>query len=104
MGARSDQVGNRSARVAAFDQIFTDQHGVSARTGIRQQISGTTHTGLGDPDDVTGQPGSNPREAIPIHCQRLEIPGVDADHFGPGLQCPVGFLFGVHFDERCHTK
>ena len=33
---RARQVGNRGARITAFDQTFTDQDGVGTRTGIRQ--------------------------------------------------------------------
>ena len=59
MGARGDQVGDRGAGIAAFDQTLTDQHGVGTGTGVGQQVAGAAHTGLGDPDDVgLGRPGA----------------------------------------------
>ncbi len=103
MGAGGDQIRNRGPRVTTFDQTFTDQHGVSTGAGVGQQIRGAAHTGFGDPDHVAGQPGRDSREAIPVDLERLEITRVDPDHLRPGLQRPVGFVFVVHLDERCHA-
>ena len=44
MGTGGDQIGNRRTGVTTFDQTFTDQHSVSTRTGVCQQITGVTHT------------------------------------------------------------
>jgi hypothetical protein len=45
-----DQVGDGSARIAAGDQTFADQHCVGACAGVGQQVSPASDTGLGDTD------------------------------------------------------
>lgn len=73
MGARGNQIGNRGTWVAAGDQTFAYQHRVSARAGVRQQVSGATHAGFSNPDHTARQTRSYSREAIPVHVQRHEV-------------------------------
>ena len=57
---RSD---TRRPGIAAGDQTFADQDGVSAGAGVGEQVGGTAHAGLGDPDDVGRQAWGDPAEA-----------------------------------------
>ncbi len=45
MRACGDQIGDGAAGITTGDQTLADEHRVGARTGVRQQIGGTTHTG-----------------------------------------------------------
>ena len=65
-----DQVGDGSARIAAGDQTFADQHRIGACAGVGQQVGPAPDTGLSDTDHVGRQPGSNAREAVSIDPQR----------------------------------
>jgi hypothetical protein len=59
---------------------------------------------LGDLDHVVRQTRRDPLEHRPVHLQRPQIPGVDADHLGTGVQGPVGLFLVVHLDERGHAQ
>jgi hypothetical protein len=52
MLTRGNQVGDGCAGVTAGDQTFADQHSISARAGVGQQVSPAPHTGFGDPNHV----------------------------------------------------
>ena len=77
--------GHRAAWVPARDQALTDQYRIRSRARIRQEVSRTAYPRFGDTDHVAGQARRDPREAIAVHPQRLEVTGVDTDDRGTGL-------------------
>ena len=53
---------------------------------------------------VLGRPGAIRAKIVPVHLERVQVAGVDADHLGAGLERAVGLLLGVHLDQRGHAE
>lgn len=104
MGTRGHQLGHSGPWIAAGHQALADENGVRARARVCQQVSGAADAGLGDPDDLGGQAGRDPREHIAVDLERLEVAGVHADHGGARLERTIGLLLGVHFHQRGHAQ
>ena len=104
MRACGHQIGNGAAGITAGDQSLADEHRVGTRAGVREQVGRAAYARLGDPDDVAGQAGRDAREAIPVDLEGLEIARIDTDDLRAGLQRAIGFLLGVHLDQRRHAQ
>ncbi len=74
-----DEVGDRGPRVLALDQGLPDEDDVGALLGVLEHVVRPADPGLGDPDDVVGDPRGEPGEGVAVDLERLEVAGVDAD-------------------------
>jgi hypothetical protein len=83
--SRGDQLDDRSLGITAGHQTLTDEHRVGTCAGVRQQIGGATHPGLGDPQHVTRQPRCDLAEDMRIDFQGVQVAGVDPDQRRAGF-------------------
>src|SRR5664280_982225 len=102
MGTCGDEIGYGLTGATTDHQGFADEHGASAGLGIFEHVMWPANAGLSDLDYPRGDAGSQSRERAAVDLEGLEVPGIDADDPGAGLDGPVGLGLVMNLNQSRH--
>ncbi len=96
----SDHRGQESAGVVLAHEGLADEGGVGPIPGDERDVGAAAEAGEVDAHDAGRDGGQDARGARGVHCERVEVPRVDADDAGAGFASGIELVLVDDLDER----
>ena len=104
MGTCGNEISYGLTGATTDHQTLADQHGGCTGLRILEHVMWSANAGLSDLDYPVGDAGSQPGEGAAVDLEGLEVPGVDADDAGTGLDRPVGLRLVMNLNQSRHPQ